>query len=72
MKKIILSLAIVLTLSSCNTTSTSEDTMMLQKAYPNAIVYSINQNRYVIVDSTQVSDVRVTNDGQIYAIIKIK
>ena len=72
MKKILLSLAIVLTLSSCNITSTSEDTMMLQKAYPSAIVYPINQNRYIIVDSTQVSDLRITNDGQIYAIIKIK
>ena len=72
MKKILLSLAILLTLSSCNTTTTSEDTMMLQKAYPNAIVYPINQNRYIIVDSTRVSDLMITNDGQISAIIKIK
>ena len=72
MKKILLSLAVVLTLSSCNTTSTSEDTMMLQKAYPNAIVYPINQNRYIIVDSTQVSDLKVSRDGTVYAIIKIK
>ena len=72
MKKILLSLAVLLTLSSCNTTTTSEDTMMLQKAYPNAIVYPINQNRYIIVDSTRVSDVRVSQDGTVYAVIKIK
>ena len=72
MKKILLSLSVLLTLSSCNTTSTSEDTMMLQKAYPTAIVYPINQNRYIIVDSTRVSDVRVSQDGTVYAVIKVK
>jgi len=70
MKKILLSLS-VLMLISCNTTTISEDTMMLQKAYPNADVYRLEENRYIVADSI-VRDIRVTSDGQIYSIVKIK
>jgi len=72
MKKLILSIAVLFTLSSCVNTSVSQDTMMLQKAYPKAVVYRIDGFRYVIVDSISTLDIRVTGDGEIYTIIKIR
>jgi PBP1b-binding outer membrane lipoprotein LpoB len=71
MKKIIGIISIAMLLASC-TTSVSEDTEMLQKKYPKSIVYRLNSTRYIIVDSTNVLDIRVTELGNIKSRIIIK
>lgn len=56
---------------SCeNTTTTSQDTEMLQSKY--STVYRISAYRYITADSTGVYDVAVTGDGKISSTIKIK
>ena len=72
MKKIILSFAVVVLLSSCEITTVSENTMYLQKLYPNETVYSLGNSRYIVVDSIQVYDIRLRRDGSIFSKIKIK
>ena len=70
MKKLLSILVIGVLLTSCtNRTTTSQDIQMLQTIYPT--VYNIN-NGYVCIDSTGTYHVRVTLDGQIYSIVKIK
>lgn len=71
MKKIIITLIVLIGLVSCNTTSSNEDMQMLQSKY--TTVYKINTWEYVCIDSTgRTYHVRVTSDGQIHSTIKIK
>lgn len=74
MKKIITIFSIGVLLVSCNhlVTRPSQDVEMLQKKYPKGIVYEIDYYRYVVVDSTNVLDIRVKLDGTIRSIVKIK
>ena len=73
MKKIITIFSIGVLLVSCNrVTRPSQDAEMLQKKYPKGIVYEIDYYRYVVVDSTNVLDIRVELDGTIRSIVKIK
>jgi hypothetical protein len=71
MKKIIGIISIAIILSSC-ATSISEDTEMLQKKYPKSIVYRLHSTRYIIVDSINVLDIRLTESGNIKSRIIIK
>lgn len=70
MKKIIISLAVLLSLSSCGITSIKSDMEMLQKKYPT--VYRIDQLEYICIDSTNVYHVSVNLKGSITSTIKIK
>jgi hypothetical protein len=72
MKKLIAIFSVGVLLVSCNITTISKDTEMLQKKYPKSIVYRIDEKRYVVVDSTNVLDVRIENNGDIWSIVKIK
>ena len=72
MKKIILSFAVVVLLSSCEITTVSENTMYLQKLYPSGTVYSLDNSRYIVADSIKVYDIRLRRDGSIFSKIKIK
>ena len=65
-----MSLAVIAALASCNTTTVSQDTQMLQSKY--STVYRVDQFKYVCFDSVHVYDVRVTTDGKIGTIVKIK
>lgn len=70
MKKISIILAALVVFSSCHSTTTSQDTQMLQEHY--STVYRVSEARYICLDSVNVYDVRVTLDGQIKSIVKIK
>jgi len=71
MKKIAISIILLVSLIGCNTTSTSQNTQMLQKHYQT--VYKITPSRYVTVDSTgTIYDVTVTLNGGISSIVRIK
>jgi hypothetical protein len=72
MKKLLLAIVLLFSLVSCNNTTLSEDMQMLQKKYPKSIVYRIDEEQYIIVDSINIYDVRVTNDGKEFTKIKIK
>ena len=72
MKKLITIFSFGVLLVSCNTTTTSQDTEMLQKKYPKSVVYMISSIRYIVVDSTNVLDVRVGTTGDIRSTVKIK
>ena len=73
MKKVIIILSLGILLTSCNGTTISQDTEMLQKKYKNGIIYPVGKfNRYIVVDSINVLDIRLKNDGTISSTIKIK
>ena len=73
MKRIIVILGIGMLLTGCSDTTTSyQDTEMLQTKYPNSVVYKINSDRYIVVDSLHVLDIRVNLSGEITSTIKIK
>ena len=72
MKKLIAIFSIGVLLVSCNTTTVSQDKEMLQKKYPKGIVYSVGGCRYIVVDSTNVLDIRVKLDGTTKSTVKIK
>lgn len=55
---------------SCS--SPSQDMEMLQKKFKTTTVYKIVDGRYIIADSINVYDVRLTPEGQMYSTIKIK
>jgi hypothetical protein len=70
MKKIAISIILLASLASCST-STSQDTQMLQKQYHT--VYRIDETKYITIDSTgAIYDVRVTMKGEIFSIVRIK
>lgn len=71
MKTIIFAILAVFFISCENTTTTtSQDTQMLQTKY--STVYRISAYRYITADSTGVYDIAVTGDGKISSTIKIK
>ena len=72
MKKLITIFSVGMLLVSCDNTTISQDTEMLQKKYPKSVVYRIDEARYVVVDSTKVLDIRVENNGDIRSTVKIK
>ena len=72
MKKLIAIFSIGVLLVSCNVTDPSQDKEFLQKKYPKGIVYSVTAVRYIVVDSTNVLDIRVELDGTIISTVKIK
>jgi hypothetical protein len=72
MKKLIAIFSIGVLLVSCNTTTVSQDKEMLQKKYPKGIVYLVDGCRYIVVDSTNVLDIRVEINGTIRSTVKIK
>ena len=72
MKKLIAIFSIGVLLVSCNVTSPSQDKEMLQKKYPKGIVYSVDGCHYIVVDSTNVLDIRIGLDGTIFSTVKIK
>ena len=72
MKKLIAIFSIGVLLVSCDATAISQDKEMLQKKYPKGIVYSVTESRYIVVDSTNVLDIRVELDGTIRSTVKIK
>ena len=72
MKKFFTIFSIGVLLVSCNATTISQDKEMLQKKYPKGIVYSVEGCRYIVVDSTNVLDIRVEMDGTIRSTVKIK
>ena len=53
-------------------TTISQDTEMLQTKYPNGVVYQINSERYIVIDSLHALDVRVSLSGEITSTVKIK
>jgi hypothetical protein len=59
-------------LVSCNVTTISQDKEFLQKKYPKGIVYSVSDLRYIVVDSTNVLDIRIELNGTIKSTVKIK
>jgi len=73
MKRIIVILGIGMFLTGCSDKTTiSQDTEMLQTKYPNSVVYGINSDRYIVVDSLHALDIRVNLSGEITSTIKIK
>lgn len=72
MKKVLGLIVLCGFLVSCEVTSTSENTMMLQNKFPKAVVYRVDGHRYIIADSVSVSDVRINNSGEIFSTVKIK
>ena len=73
MKRIIVILGIGMFLTGCSDKTTiSQDTEMLQTKYPNGVVYGINSDRYIVVDSLHVLDIRVNLSGEITSTIRIK
>ena len=74
MKRIIVILGIGMFLIGCSdkTTTSYQDTEMLQTKYPNSVVYKINSDRYIVIDSLHALDVRVNLSGEITSTIKIK
>jgi hypothetical protein len=72
MKKLIAIFSIGVLLVSCNATTVSQDKEMLQKKYPKGTVYSVTAGRYIVVDSTNVLDIRMALDGTIISTVKIK
>jgi len=73
MKKLIAIFSIGVLLVSCNdATTVSQDKEMIQKKYPKGIVYSVEGCRYIVVDSTNVLDIRVEINGTIRSTVKIK
>jgi tRNA/tmRNA/rRNA uracil-C5-methylase (TrmA/RlmC/RlmD family) len=70
MKKLTILFSALIVLVSCNTTSSKQDTQMLQSKYET--VYKINELNYVVCDSVHTYHITVTGDGQIFATIKIK
>ena len=70
MKKLLSVLALGILLTSCNWTSTSQNTQMLQTKYPT--VYSVNSIEYICIDSIGTYHILVTMDGQIDSKIKIE
>lgn len=73
MKKVIAMFIVSALLVSCDTTTTtSQDTEMLQKKYPKSIVYRVDYYRYIVADSTNVLDIRVESNGDIRSTVKIK
>jgi len=71
MKKLIAIFSIGVLLVSCDATHSSQDKEALQKKYPKGIVYSVTVSRYIVVDSTNVLDIRVALDGTIISTVKI-
>jgi hypothetical protein len=71
MKKIVLSLLLILSLYSCTVTTIRQDQEMLQHKYPGAIVYSIHEDDFIVVDKCDVYDIRVGSSGNITSTIKI-
>jgi hypothetical protein len=63
-------LVLLLLLTSCSVTTPSEDMENLQKKYD--VVYRISNHQYVVIDSTGVYDVRLEDNGEPYAKVKIK
>ena len=60
-------------LNGCSDTTTSyQDTEMLQTKYPNSVVYKIKSDRYIVIDSLHALDVRVSLSGEITSTVKIK
>lgn len=68
MKKIIILFMAIMLFNSC--TIRSEDIQMLQKRYD--VVYHINDARYICTDSLHVYHVRITLNGKVESIVKIK
>ncbi len=70
MKKLVFLVAVLAALSSCNTTTTKQDTEMLQSRYET--VYRINDWNYITLDAVHVYHISVTRSGRIDTKIKIK
>ena len=70
MKKLLSALALGILLTSCNTTSLTQDMQFLQTKYPT--VYRVNPTNYICIDSIGTYHILVTVDGQIDSKIKIK
>ena len=70
MKKLVVLFSALVTLSSCNFTTSKQDTQMLQSKYET--VYKINEFNYVVCDSTHTYHITVSGNGEIFATIKIK
>jgi hypothetical protein len=70
MKKLAILFSALVALSSCNITSSKQDTQMLQSKYET--VYKINELNYIVCDSAHTYHITITGDGQIFATIKIK
>jgi PBP1b-binding outer membrane lipoprotein LpoB len=74
MKRIIAILSIGMFLTGCDTSTTtvSQDIEMLQTKYPNSVVYKIDSERYIVIDSLHALDIRVNLSGEITSTIRIK
>jgi hypothetical protein len=70
MKKLVVLFSVLIALSSCNYTTSREDTQMLQSKYQT--VYQLNLFNYITIDSIGVYHITVTKDGKIGTKIKIK
>lgn len=70
MKKLLSVLALGILLTSCNTTSLTQDMQFLQTKYPT--VYRVNPTNYICIDSIGTYHILVTVDGQIHSKIKIE
>lgn len=70
MKKLLSVLALGILLTSCNTTSLTQDMQFLQTKY--STVYRIDATDYVCIDSMGTYHIRITQDGQIHSKIKIE
>ena len=71
MKKLLSLLALGILLTSCNTTSLTQDMQFLQTKYPT--VYSVNSIDYICIDSIGTTyHICVVEDGQITSKVKVK
>ena len=70
MKKLVFLFSALFALSSCDTTTSKQDTQMLQSRYET--VYRVNDWNYITFDSVHAYHITVTRNGQIGTKIKIK
>ena len=70
MKKLLSVLALGILLTSCNLTTSLQDTQWLQTKYPT--VYKVDLTNYICIDSIGTYHIIVTGDGQSHSKIKVK
>ena len=69
MKKLLSVLALGILLTSCNWTTSLQDTQWLQTKYPT--VYRVDPTDYICIDSMGTYHIHVTIDGQITSKVKV-
>jgi hypothetical protein len=71
MRKLLL-IAIFFSLSSCYVTTESQDMQMLQKKYPKAGIMRVKNNQYIVADTLHTYSIILSDNGDLFTIVKIR